>query len=159
MPWSSRLRRARTVLLAVAASAILAACASPLVVDPAPYAADPRCASIMLGVPDAVGGLTMRDTSSQATTAYGERDPIVVRCGVEPPGPSTDQCVQVEADGVTQGWLVAEEADVWRAVAFGRTPALEVTIPRVRADQAVGELLGYFNGQAARADSNGLECR
>lgn len=135
------------------------ACASPLVVEPAPYAADVQCASIMLGVPEEVGGLTLRDTSSQATAAYGEEYPIVVRCGVEPPGPSLDACLSVDTPGGAQDWLVREDGDDWVAVAFGRSPALEVTIPTARADRAVGELLGAFSPMAARADGNGLECR
>lgn len=159
MPSFAWRRRARYTVLALAAAAMMSACTAPLVVDPAPYAADPRCAEIMLGAPHEVGGLEQRTTSSQATTAYGDSDPIVVRCGVEPPGPSLDQCVLVEVDGIAQGWLVAEEDNVWRAVAFGRSPALEVAIPKVRADRAMGEVLGYFNGSAVRADVNGLECR
>jgi hypothetical protein len=159
MPRSTWVRRVRMIVLAVAGAALLAACSQPLVVEPAPYAGDPRCAEIMLGVPDVVGGLEMRPTSSQATTAYGDTAPIIVRCGVEPPGPSTDRCDLIDVDGIAQGWLISEEEDVWRAVAFGRTPAVEVQIPKLRADQAVGELLGYFNASAVRADVNGLECR
>lgn len=144
-------------LVAVALTAT--ACAAPLVVDPALYAADPRCAAIMLGIPDEVGGLSMRTTSSQATAAYGDEATIVVRCGVEPPGPSNERCVAIDTASAAQDWLVTERDDEWVAVAFGRTPAVEVTIPKARADQAVGELLGQLGPAAALADSNGLECR
>lgn len=159
---SPAVRLARAVALSLSAlgmTATLAACSAPLVVEPAPYAADPRCASIMLGIPEEVGGLSLRATSSQATAAYGDEAIIVVRCGVEPPGPSNERCVAVETSGAAQSWLVTETEDAWVAVAFGRTPALEVTIPKARADQAVGEILGQFGESAVLADPNGLECR
>ena len=137
----------------------LAGCSQPFVVDPAPYAADPDCARVMLAMPDAVGGLDVRGTTSQATSAYGDEFPIVVRCGVEPPGPTTDSCVAVESDAGSQDWLVVEEADQWRATSFGRSPAVGVLIPTARAQDAVTDLLAEFSGPAALAPSNGLECK
>lgn len=110
-------------------------------------------------MPDAVGGLDVRGTTSQATSAYGDEFPIVVRCGVEPPGPTTDSCVAVESDAGSQDWLVVEEADQWRATSFGRSPAVEVLIPTARAQDAVTDLLAEFSGPAALAPSNGLECK
>lgn len=113
----------------------------------------------MLAMPPSVGGLDVRGTTSQATTAYGTEDPIVVRCGVEPPGPTTDPCVAVDAATGTQDWLVVQEGDQWRATSFGRSPAVEVLIPTVRADQAVPDLLAEVSGPAALAPSNGLACK
>jgi hypothetical protein len=113
----------------------------------------------MLAAPETVGGLPMRNTTSQATAAYGDEFTIVVRCGVEPPGPSEDPCVEVTAGDTTLGWLVTETDDEWVAVSFGRSPAVEATIPKVRADQAVGDLLAELSPSAARAPRNGLECR
>lgn len=159
MPTHARASRLRALTVAVTAAAGVAACTAPLTVEPAPYAGDPRCARIMLGIPEEVGGLALRATSSQATAAYGETNEIVVRCGVEPPGPSEDRCVAVDVGATAQDWLISEEAEVWRAVSFGRTPAVEVIIPRARADRAVGELLGAFNSSVAQADTNGLACR
>jgi hypothetical protein len=113
----------------------------------------------MLAAPETLGGLPMRVTTSQATAAYGDEFRIVVRCGVEPPGPSEDPCVEVTTGTTTLGWLVAEEDEAWIAVSFGRSPAVEATIPKVRADQAVGDLLAELTPSAALAPSNGLECR
>jgi hypothetical protein len=113
----------------------------------------------MLAAPETVGGLPMRNTTSQATAAYGDEFTIVVRCGVEPPGPSEDPCVEVTVGDTTLGWLVTETDDDWVAVSFGRSPAVEATIPKVRADQAVGDLLAELAPSAARAPRNGLECR
>lgn len=159
MPLSRRPRRALLAALAVAAASVVAACSPPVSVDPAPYAAEPLCANIMLGIPEEIGGLELRATSSQATAAYGDDPVIVVRCGVEEPGPSEERCISVESGGAAQDWLVFEEADVWRGVSFGRAPALEVLIPKARADQAVGEILGLFNTSAVLADGNGLACQ
>ena len=153
------MRGVRWFVLSCAGALVLAGCSQPWVVDPAPYAADPDCARVMLAMPTVVGGLDVRATTSQATTAYGVDDPIVVRCGVEPPGPTTDSCVAVDAATGTQDWLVVEEGDQWRATSFGRSPAVEVLIPTVRADEAVPDLLADLSGPAALAPTNGLECK
>ncbi len=137
----------------------LSGCISALPVDPAPYAADPECARVMLAAPQTLGGLDIRATTSQATAAYGEEYPIIVRCGVEPPGPSTEACMVVTTGSTTLGWLVAEEGENWVAVSFGHSPAVEAIIPRVRVDQAVGDILAQLSPSAARAPLNGLECR
>lgn len=137
----------------------LAGCAQPLVVAPAQYAADPDCARVMLAMPDAVGGLSVRGTTSQATSAYGDDFPIVVRCGVEPPGPTTDTCVAVDAKDGVQDWLVVDEGEQWRATSFGRSPAVEVLIPSERAQDAVADLLAEVSGPAALAPANGLSCK
>lgn len=154
--------RSRAVVAALGVAAIgllLSACAQPLVVDPAPYAGDPGCAPVMLAMPQTLGGLPQRATSSQATTAYGQEFPIVARCGVEPPGPTTTPCVAITSDAGNQDWLVVDEGDHWRATAFGRSPALELTIPKVRADKAVSDVLTEVSGPASLAPSNGLACR
>ncbi len=134
-------------------------CTAPVVVEPAPYAADPRCAPVMLAVPDDVGGLARQETSSQATAAYGDAPRIVVRCGVELPGPSGERCVAIDTPAGSADWLVFEEDTLWRATAFGRDPATEVVIPKVRDEQAVGEVLGQFSPAVALADPTGLQCR
>ncbi len=161
MPFhSSTLRGLRgTALLAGAVVFGATACAAPVVVDPAPYAGDPQCASVMLGIPHEVGGLPLRPTSSQATAAYGTTAMITVRCGVEPPGPSVERCVAIDTGSVSQDWLITEVDGSWIAVSFGRTPATEVIVPKIRADEAVGEVLAQLSPAAARADSNGLLCR
>lgn len=150
-------------LVAAAASAVLAVpvlvgCSHPAVIDAAPYAADPECARVMLAIPETVGGLEMRATTSQATQVWGDRFAISARCGVEPPGPTTEQCVQVDTPEATVDWLLTEEADDWVAVTFGRSPAFELTVPKIRADEAVGEVLAELSPAAGLAPTNGLEC-
>lgn len=153
------LKRFRLAMVAaVLAAPALVGCAHAEVVEPAEYAADPACARVMLSIPEVVGGLEMRATTSQATQAWGEEFPIIARCGVEPPGPTTEQCIAVETSGTKLDWLMREEEDAWVATTFGRSPALELTVPKIRADEAVGEVLAELSPAAARAPENGLEC-
>ncbi|WNM25377.1 DUF3515 family protein [Demequina capsici] len=152
-------RKALALGLLVLGMPLLASCASPYAVDPAKYAADPDCARVMLAMPDVLGGLDKRTTTSQATAAWGDDEGVVVaRCGVEPPGPTTDECLSVDATTGTQDWIIDETDDSWIATTFGRSPALEVTVPKVRADQALGDLLAVLSGPAALAPTNGLQC-
>lgn len=138
---------AALLLLAVP---LLAGCAQSVGVAVAPYATDPDCARVVLTVPESLGdGLAEHRTTSQATAAWGDpADPVTLRCGVEVPGPTTEQCVTVEtASGTTIDWLVradAEPADGagddpdlaldpgssdWTFVTYGRDPAVEVHVP------------------------------
>lgn len=151
--------RARFAALGVLATLALAGCSQALIVDPAPYAGDPDCADVMLAIPEVLGGLEVRGTSSQATTAWGDEFPIIARCGVEPPGPTADTCTEVETPSVTMDWLIGEDGDDWLAVTFGRSPALELRVPKIRADAAVADVLAEASDAAALAPSNGLECR
>ena len=150
--------RARILVLGVLACFALAGCTQPLIVDPAPYAADPECADVMLAVPDTLGGLEVRGTSSQATSAWGEEYPLIARCGVEPPGPTADSCTEVSTPSVTMGWIIVEDGDDWLATTFGHSPALEMRVPKVRADAAVTDVLAEVSDAAALAPTNGLEC-
>ena len=160
MPLLGRAARALCTAALVSCVAIfgVAACAAPVVIDPAPYAADPQCASVMLGIPEVVGGLSLRPTSSQATAAYGASAMITMRCGVTPPGPSTERCVAIDTPSASQDWLVTENDTSWIAVSFGRSPATEVVIPKIRADKAVSEVLAQLSPAASLSKPNGLTC-
>ena len=118
-------RRLAVGAAALTSAVVLTGCGSTVTVDPAPDAANPDCAPVMLAMPDEVSGMEQRETSSQGTTAYGDPSAMVVRCGVEPPGPTTDPCTDV--NGVD--WLISEVPDKknqWRAVTYGRSPATEI---------------------------------
>ncbi|MCK6211989.1 DUF3515 domain-containing protein [Georgenia sp. EYE_87] len=121
--------------------AVLTGCSSPVDLPPGEHAADPTCGDVLISTPEALGGLERRSTSSQATTAWG--DPAVtLRCGVEPPGPTTDRCLSVETgDGSFVDWIALEGDDEslpeharqsrgsWTFVTYGREPAVEVVVP------------------------------
>jgi len=103
-------RKASLAALVALPALLVGGCASAVPVTPATYATDPACAALILATPDSLGdGLGRRQTTAQATTAWG--DPaIVLRCGVEPPGPTTVRCETVTtADGLAIDWLVVQD--------------------------------------------------
>lgn len=120
----------RLALLLSAAAVAASGCADGRIasVPAAPHAADPGCAPAMIAMPDEIGDLALRPTDSQATAAWGDPAAAVLRCGVEPPAPTTDQCVS--AEGVD--WVVREEGDNWRITTYGRSPAVEVLFAQDR---------------------------
>jgi hypothetical protein len=152
-------RRAPGRVLALAAgpvlaAALLAGCSSAVGVAVAPHATDPECARVVLTLPEQLGdGLTELRTTSQATAAWGDpAEPVTLRCGVEVPGPTTEQCVTMEtASGTSIDWLVRADAEPaaggtagsepatdpatepgssdWTFVTYGRDPAVEVHVP------------------------------
>ncbi|GAA1852398.1 hypothetical protein GCM10009813_12350 [Brevibacterium marinum] len=106
----------------------LAGCSRTVVVEPAQDAQNPDCADIMLRLPDEISGEKERTTSSQGTKAWGDPNIAVVRCGVAPPGPTTDRCVSVsDVDWISKA---SEESDTWVFTSYGRTPAVEVLVNR-----------------------------
>ena len=116
-------------IAAVLAGVSLAGCARTVIVEPAQDAANPECADIMLTLPDEIAGEQARRTSSQGTKAWGDPSIAVLRCGVTPPGPTTDRCVSVS--GVD--WISSPTDDddsTWVFTSYGRTPAVEVLVNR-----------------------------
>ena len=121
-------RIALAAIATVVAGVTLAGCARTVVVEPAQHAQNPKCADIMLRLPDEISGEKSRTTSSQGTKAWGDPNIAVLRCGVTPPGPTTDQCVSVS--GVDWISKASEEDDTWVFTSYGRTPAVEVLVNR-----------------------------
>ncbi len=115
---------------AVALVATVAGCSSAVPVSRATHATDPDCASLILATPDSLGdGLGRRHTTAQATTAWG--DPaIVLRCGVEPPGPTTERCETVSStDAPSIDWLVVQDDATADPTAAPRTAAPTTATP------------------------------
>jgi len=160
-PPSARRRRRRTRLAAVslvAASAVplLAACSQPVPFDPAPDAADADCASVVVRLPDQVAGLDARETSAQGTGAWGSPAAVLLRCGVEPPGPTTLRCVSVD----DVDWIIDEsDAPTYRFVTYGRTPAVEVVVDNdtVAGSTAIADLSGAVAAIPAEGGCTDLE--
>lgn len=135
--------------------AVLAGCAPTVPVDVAPHATDPVCASVVLALPQSLGeGLDRIDTDAQATAAWGEqRAAVVLRCGVEPPGPTTDRCQSVTTpNGPTVDWVVVEEDGDWTFTTYGRVPAVEVTIPEEVASVRSSSFVDLLGTAVARTD-------
>ena len=115
---------ARVALVAAAAATGLAltSCSPVVDVTPAKDAANAACAPMMLALPDAIGDAKLRKTNAQATAAWGDPSAVILRCGVNVPGPTTDRCVSV--NGVD--WVIKEGNPVWTLTTFGREPATEI---------------------------------
>lgn len=111
-------------LPATAAAVVLAlsGCAPVVDVAPAKDAANPACAPMMVALPETMGDAVLRKTNSQATAAWGDPSKVILRCGVNVPGPTTDRCVSV--NGVD--WVIKEGDPVWTLTTFGREPATEI---------------------------------
>src|SRR6476469_2166080 len=124
----SRLVSARLSLLAATAAAGLAltSCSPAVDVTPAKDAANAACAPMMLALPDAVGDAKLRKTNAQATAAWGDPSSLILRCGVNVPGPTTDRCVSV--NGVD--WVIKEADAAWTLTTFGRKPATEILLTK-----------------------------
>ncbi|MDI3242493.1 DUF3515 family protein [Arthrobacter sp. AL08] len=117
-------RPLRILAAAAIAGVLLSACSPVVDVAPAKDAADPACAPMMVALPDAIGDAKLRKTNSQATAAWGDPSLLVLRCGVNVPGPTTDRCVSV--NGVD--WVIKEGDPVWTLTTFGREPATEILL-------------------------------
>ena len=128
-------RRAAALSLTGLLALGLAACGT-VRVPAGEAAADPTCADIVLGAPPQVLGLDRAETSSQGTVAWGSgEDTVVMRCGVTPPGPTTDQCTTLaDENEIEVDWVVKEiEGDTFLYTTYGREPAIDVSVPRSAA--------------------------
>jgi hypothetical protein len=117
-------RASRILLTGALAGTVLSACAPVVDVTAAKDAANPACAPMMVALPDAIGDAGLRKTNSQATAAWGDPSLVILRCGVNVPGPTTDRCVSV--NGVD--WVIKEGDPVWTLTTFGRDPATEILL-------------------------------
>ncbi|RAX45682.1 DUF3515 domain-containing protein [Arthrobacter sp. AQ5-06] len=111
-----------TILAMTGSVVALTACAPTVDVTAASDAANPACAPMMVALPDAIGDAALRKTNSQATAAWGDPSQVILRCGVNVPGPTTDRCVSV--NGID--WVIKEGDPVWTLTTFGREPATEI---------------------------------
>jgi len=102
---------------------LLSACtAAPSV--PAPLADSPACRAALAAAPASVLDRGRVGVDGPATLAWGQ-PPVVVRCGLAEPAPTSTSCLTV--DGVD--WVVDTSADPVTAVSYGRSPAVEVLVP------------------------------
>lgn len=121
--------------LAALLLATVAGCASAVPVTAAQYADDPLCAEVVLALPAELAGLPKLTAGGQATAAWGDpRDPVVLRCGVEPPPPTTDPCVTADDGDSAVDWVAVAGPEVdgsapWTFTTYGRSPAVEVLVP------------------------------
>ncbi|WP_309075594.1 DUF3515 family protein [Paenarthrobacter sp.] len=125
-------RTALAIALASASVTALTACAPAVDVTAAADAANPACAPMMVALPDRIGDAALRKTNSQATAAWGDPSQVILRCGVNVPGPTTDRCVSVN----DIDWVIKEGDPVYTLTTFGREPATEILIDPVKLEAA-----------------------
>ncbi|MEO8749856.1 MAG: DUF3515 family protein [Allobranchiibius sp.] len=95
--------------------------------DAAPSAGSSGCARAASKWPATVAQQKVRPTTAESDTVRAWGDPaIIARCGVTSPGPTTEDCVNV--NGVD--WVGSTLSDGYRFVTYGRSPAIEVLIPK-----------------------------
>ncbi len=132
-------------------SVVLAACSRAPQVALAPQASAPVCTSAAW--PAQVSGHDRVDTEPDSPSVAAWGDPaIIARCGLEPLGPTTQECVTV--DGVD--WVVRRLTDGSAATTFGRDPAIEVLAPGDYGP--VPLLLPAFSKVAGVLPKNGHHC-
>lgn len=111
---------------------LLTACAPTVSLPTAPHQTSKGCAAVAVRLPAVLGSAAKRLTDQQGTAAWGTGNPpsVVLRCGVTPPGASTDQCLPF--DGVD--WLAHPVAGTQQYIVttFGRTPAVQLVIDTAR---------------------------
>ncbi|MET3903568.1 DUF3515 domain-containing protein [Paenarthrobacter sp. 4246] len=125
-------RTALAVSMAAVSVLALSACSPAVDVMAATDAANPACAPMMVALPDQIGDAALRKTNSQATAAWGEPSQVILRCGVNVPGPTTDRCVSVN----DIDWVIKEGDPVYTLTTFGREPATEILIDPVKLEAA-----------------------
>ncbi|WP_040165190.1 DUF3515 family protein [Microbacterium gorillae] len=103
----------------------LAACTPTVSLTPAPDANNPKCADLMVALPDPLGDKERIHTDAQSTAAWGSDSEIILSCGVTEPAVSDLTCVTFA--GID--WLVDNsEPPYYRVTSFGRSPAVQVFI-------------------------------
>ncbi|RAX17127.1 DUF3515 family protein [Pseudarthrobacter sp. AG30] len=140
-------RATRMAVLGAVVALSMTACSPAVDVTAAKDAANPACAPMMVALPDAIGDSRLRKTNSQATAAWGDPSLVILRCGVNVPGPTTDRCVTV--NGVD--WVIKEGDPVWTLTTYGREPATEILMDPDKISSAT--VLADLAGAAAKVPS------
>jgi len=118
-------RTRRTALPATWAGVVLALSACGGTGDlPVPLADSPACRASLAAAPAAVLDRSAVAVDGAAVRAWGQ-PPVVVRCGLSEPAPTTTGCLTVD----DVDWVVDPSTDPITAITFGRSPALEVRVP------------------------------
>lgn len=113
------------LLAAGALTATLTSCAPDVPMQAAEDANNPECANVIVRLPSIVDGLDRRYTNAQSTGAWGNPESVLLHCGIEPSGPTTDECVTVN----DVDWIIDDSrAPLYRFEAYGRSPGLEVIV-------------------------------
>jgi hypothetical protein len=104
----------------------------PVDVAVPPAGSDPACAQMAERLPQRLLSQERVTTSSSSPAVAAWGDPAIIwRCGVTPPAPTTKECVAV--NGVD--WVVDPLDDGTGFTTYGRTPAVQVLVPKAYAPE------------------------
>lgn len=131
-----RARAGMAVSLLLLCGAVTGCAVGQIKTEAAPHAADPLCAQVVLNLPSTLGTQSALSTTAQATAAWGDPvAPIVLRCGVDAPGPTTDSCTTVtDAQGIEVDWVTRVGTEHWQFTTYGRNPGVQLVVPTSAAD-------------------------
>lgn len=130
----------------------LAGCGGAVKARPAASASATQCARVAQHWPTHVAEQDARDTTADSTTVAAWGDPaIIARCGVSPPGPNVN-CIDVS--GID--WVMTSLSDGKKFVTFGRSPAIEVLVPKDYSPEPL--VLGAFTKAAEKIPQGPHHC-
>jgi hypothetical protein len=120
------------VVAALAAGAFLLLRHQPVEVAVPGGGADPACAAMADRLPSRLLNQERVATSQRSPAVAAWGDPAIIwRCGVTPPGPTTQDCIAV--NGID--WVVEPLDDGTGFVSYGRDPAVQVLVPDAYAPE------------------------
>ncbi|ANP27829.1 hypothetical protein DAD186_12790 [Dermabacter vaginalis] len=151
-----------TSVLALGCALTLTACGAVAVPPPEANPTHPRCAEIIVALPEVLLGLSRSETTAQSTAAWGSgEDTIVLRCGVAPPPPTTDLCTTIASRSGTEiDWIVKEDdkRGIVHMTTYGREPAVDLTVPREVAPDQPSAAAIDLAGLLSRIPQSGGRC-
>jgi hypothetical protein len=120
------------ILAAVVTGAVLLLRHQPVEVAVPAGGADPACAVMADRLPSRLLNQERVATSQRSPAVAAWGDPAIIwRCGVTPPGPTTQDCIAV--NGID--WVVEPLDDGTGFVSYGRDPAVQVLVPDAYAPE------------------------
>jgi Protein of unknown function (DUF3515) len=142
-----------TAALAVLLASGLAACSRAP--QPAPSGATPACTHALAAAPRTVLGKARTALAVQGALGWGDPQ-IVLRCGLAALGPTTAQCLEV--NGID--WVVADpDADPIVFSVYGRSPAVDLSVPAAYGRSTASGALVDVAGVAAALPTTGRTCQ
>lgn len=110
-------------------------------------------------MPDTLAGQNKRETTAQATSAWGDPASIILKCGARVQEPVMDPCVRVNdvdwtlrkddaadkssgsgdsssSSSATNTDQAQDGTGTWTATTFGRTPAIQVTFDAAKVNSS-----------------------
>ncbi|MFZ1361544.1 MAG: DUF3515 domain-containing protein [Candidatus Nanopelagicales bacterium] len=123
--------------VAAASATLLAACASPVAVDPPQTSNEVKdvCLTMSRQLPESVADQAKRNVEplDVRTAAWGD-PPIVYRCGVETPEDLTPTSVLASVNGVE--WFTQEHTDGFVFTTVKRSVNVQMTVPKAYSPEA-----------------------